>query len=130
MLIFLITGCNTLNVNQQTKLITDTQQVSIPQIKSLNVPASIQSISINDDSCASLLWIPQNQKSVSSAVTTWLEQAASPAYYIEDKNGLINVQYIQDVLVFNNTGAQTYIKSSRLYNWLKNDEWKTEFIRK
>lgn len=50
-----------------------------------------------------------------------------PAYYIEDKNGSINVHYIQDVLVFNDTGVQICIKSSQLYNWLKNDEWKTEF---
>ncbi|SPF56167.1 conserved hypothetical protein [Candidatus Desulfosporosinus infrequens] len=53
-----------------------------------------------------------------------------PAFYVYTKNGMINVQYVQDVIVFNNAGNITYLKSEELYNWLKSDQWKTEFIRK
>jgi len=58
------------------------------------------------------------------------EIAVYPAYYVLDENGVINVHYIQDVLVFNNVGLNTYIKSNQLYEWLKNNQWKTEFIQK
>lgn len=53
-----------------------------------------------------------------------------PAFYVYIKNGTIKVQYVQDVIVFNNAGNITYLKSKELYNWLKTDQWKTEFRRK
>lgn len=166
MLSFIITGCSNLSASEQAIPNTATQQVPITAIKSLNLPASIQSIEISDDSHASSWWIPKNQKSISSLVTNMLEQATSytqevpksqdvvqyagyigpsqlhittsvnhrivvyPAYYVDDENKVINVHYIQDVLVFNNGGLQSYIKSRQLYSWLKNNEWKTEFIQK
>ena len=166
MLAFIITGCSNLSASKQAKSNTDTQPASITPIKSLKLATSIQSIDISDDSHEELGWIPKNQKSISSEVTSWLEHATSytqkipksqnvvqfvgnigpsqlhistsekheitvyPAYYVDDENAVINVHYIQDVLVFNNGGLQTYIQSSQLYNWLKNNEWKTEFIQK
>jgi len=166
MLAFIITGCSNLSASEQAKSNTDTQPAPITPIKSLNLPTSIQFISISGDSYAGIWWIPKNQKSIASEVTTWLEQATSytqeihksqnvsqhagnigpsqlhistsekheiavyPAYYVDVENGVISVHYIQDVLVFNNGGFQTYIESSQLYNWLKNNEWKTEFIQK
>ena len=45
------------------------------------------------------------------------------------ENPLYKTQYVQDVLVVDNGGDQTYIKSEPLYKWLKNNEWKTEFKR-
>lgn len=165
MLVFLISGCSSLSMSEQAKP-TDTNSTSLVAIKSLNLPTSIQSISISDDSYAGVWWIPKNPKSTSTEMTTWLEQATTynekipksqnvtqhagnigpsqlhistlekqevavyPAYYVGVQNGVISVHYIQDVLVFNNGGTETYIKSSQLYNWLKNNEWKSEFIQK
>ncbi|MDQ7094623.1 hypothetical protein REC12_13585 [Desulfosporosinus sp. PR] len=37
------------------------------------------------------------------------------------------VQYVQNVIVFNDAGEITYLKSKELYNWLKTDQWKREF---
>lgn len=71
-----------------------------------------------------------------------------PAYYIVkngktdtaasvDDRGVITrmenpeyqLEYAQDVLVFDNGVGRTYIKSVPLYNWLKNNQWKSEFER-
>ena len=55
----------------------------------------------------------------------------------EDEHGVVTttetpefqVQYVQDVLVFDNGGNRTYLKSEPLYNWLKQDQWVPEFKR-
>ncbi|WP_026884706.1 hypothetical protein [Clostridium akagii] len=52
-----------------------------------------------------------------------------PAFYLGSKNAL-NIQYIRDVLQLNNDGKKSYIQSKQLFNWLKNDKWKTEFEMK
>lgn len=49
-----------------------------------------------------------------------------PAFYLASNNDL-DIQYITDVLQLNNDGAKSYIKSEKLYNWLKNDKWKIKF---
>lgn len=146
-----------------------------------NLPTSIQSISISDDSRAGIFWIPHSQKAVSSQVISWLKKAIPytrkvpqsqdvgtsnanigpailhimtsdkheimiyPAYYIEKSeridtsisenkpeivSPLFITQYVQDVIVFNNGGNISYLKSEELYNWLKEDHWKTEFKRR
>lgn len=155
-----------------------------PYLVSFNLPTSIKSIRINDDSAANIWWVPYNQKSVLSHVSLWLDSATPytgkitqlyevgirnayvgparitlatgdnhliviyPAYYIEksgkadtaiskNKYGVVTtsenlefqVQYVKDVLVFNNKGIITYLKSEPLYNWLKQDQWKKEFER-
>jgi len=59
-----------------------------------------------------------------------------PAYYIApeklDQNGnqLYQTKYIQNIVVFNDNGKVTYLKDKQLYDWLKNDQWKTEFTTK
>jgi hypothetical protein len=157
--------------------------ISTDQSSFLHLPASIQSISIIDDSPAAIYWSPRNQKAVLSKVIAWLKQAASyteaipksdniivhanigpaqivlttsdnqiikvyPAYYIDnggktniipinDQNGTdtavtdsnFQVQYVQNVLAFDTNGKQTYIKSEQIYNWLKTNQWETEFDR-
>ena len=155
-----------------------------PSSVAFNLPTSIQSISISDDSPAGIGWTPKDQKAVLSQVTSWLNKAAPytgkipesqgpyvwyanigpselhiltidkhqitiyPAYYIaktgktdtavtQDEQGNVTtnenpeyqIQYIQDVLVFDTGGDRTYIKSEPLYNWLKQDQWKLEFVR-
>lgn len=151
---------------------------------SFNLPTSIKEISISDGTGASMWWIPNNQKFVSSQVLSWLKEATPytekipqspevvfqgnvgparitlttadhhlieiyPEYYVEksgksytsistDGHGVVTktenpvyqVQYVQDVLVFNNGVDRTYLESEPLYNWLKQGQWKPEFVRK
>lgn len=52
----------------------------------------------------------------------------TPAYYVDkEDNNMYSNHYITNILEFNYDGQKTYIQSSLLYNWLKNDNWKTEF---
>lgn len=149
-----------------------------------NLPTSIKTVAITDDTPASFWWVPNNQNSVLSQVSSWLNTAIPyaeeipqsqnvgpsngyvgpsrlyittsdkkdisiyPAYYEGDNgktdnatyevNGVITkteipeyqTQCVQDVLVFDNGENITYLKSEPLYNWLKNDEWKSEFVPK
>ena len=57
-----------------------------------------------------------------------------PAYYytesVDEQNGwtLEQVHYVPDIVVLDeNEKVVSYFKSEQLYNWLKNDLWKTEF---
>ena len=52
-----------------------------------------------------------------------------PAFYLGSNNAL-DIQYIIDVLQLNNDGQKSYIKSEKLFHWLKDDKWKTEFEMK
>lgn len=142
-----------------------------------NLPTSIKSVFIAEDSSGMTDWVPNNQSSVLAQVSSWLNTATLyteeipqsqvidtryayggpsqlylttldkkyvkiyPAYEVKigKTDTEINVvngvatkteipeyqyQYFQDVLVFDNEGNITYIKSEPLYNWLKNDQWK------
>lgn len=155
-----------------------------PSSVSFNLPTSIQSITISDDSLASIGWTPKDQKAVLFKVTSWLNKATPytgkipqsqgpyvwhanvgpselhvlttdkhqiaiyPAHYIAktgkfdtatsiDEHGVVTttqnpelkVQYIQEVLLVDNNGERTFIKSEPLYDWLKKDQWKMEFER-
>ncbi|GFZ29976.1 hypothetical protein CSC2_05020 [Clostridium zeae] len=48
-----------------------------------------------------------------------------PAFHINSDNGHIN--YYVNVVEFDYDGQKTYIESNQLYEWLKNNKWKTEF---
>lgn len=56
-----------------------------------------------------------------------------PAYYIAkgkiDQNGnqTYTTKYIQDTLAVRQNGHVTYVTDGKLYNWLMNAQWKTEF---
>lgn len=50
-----------------------------------------------------------------------------PAYYIVSGVNTFKKYFIKDVLQVNNSGAVGYIRSSPLYDWLKDDQWKSEF---
>jgi hypothetical protein len=56
-----------------------------------------------------------------------------PAYYYtkteEEQYGtyLAQVQYVQDVIAFDNGQGISYFTSEQLFDWLKTDQWKTEF---
>ena len=138
-----------------------------------SLPASIQSISISDDSPVGIYWSPNSQNEVLSQVSSWLKTAKQytatipaseavddivhhnigpaamhitgseqfetliyPAWYVkidgqEVDGGSIthNIHYIQDVVVIieASTNYISYLESGPLYNWLKNEEWNTEF---
>lgn len=53
--------------------------------------------------------------------------AIKPAFYLTS-NG--RKSFISEVLQLSNNKQKSYIQSSQLFNWLKNDEWKTEFEMK
>jgi|GEM_PF-2403076 len=138
-----------------------------------SLPATIQSISISDDSSAGSYWSPNSQNVVLSQVSSWLKTAKQytttipaseavddivhhniapsamhitgsehfetliyPAWYVKidgqkvDSSSLTyNIHYIEDVVVIieARTNYISYLESRPLYNWLKNEEWKTEF---
>ncbi|MDP4181338.1 MAG: hypothetical protein Q8942_09625 [Bacillota bacterium] len=50
-----------------------------------------------------------------------------PAYYIITKNNSYSVKYIDGVVDVTNGNKHVYVKTDKLYNWLKNDEWKTDY---
>ncbi|KNY27177.1 hypothetical protein [Pseudobacteroides cellulosolvens] len=52
----------------------------------------------------------------------------SPAYYVTVQNNSINVKYIDDVVDVSSNNKHVYIKANKLYNWLKNNEWKIDYI--
>lgn len=59
------------------------------------------------------------------------EVTIQPAFYIAISNGKSSVvNYINNVLQLKNGNQKIYIQSSELFNWLKNDKWKTEFEMK
>lgn len=50
-----------------------------------------------------------------------------PAFYlIKDKESYTK-DYVPDVLELDKDGTKSYIQSPELFDWLKNDNWKTEF---
>ena len=55
-----------------------------------------------------------------------------PAWYTKrggQKNNVYSaVHYVKNVVVVKNGKEITYLESEPLYNWLKNNEWKKEFI--
>ncbi|SPF42385.1 BlaR1 peptidase M56 family protein (fragment) [Candidatus Desulfosporosinus infrequens] len=55
-----------------------------------------------------------------------------PAWYTKrdgQKNDAYSVvHYVQNVVAFENGKEITYLESEPLYNWLKDNEWKKEFI--
>lgn len=169
---------------REKQMATQTTVQTATSPAEFSLPTTIQSISISDNSPASIWWIPNDQKFVLSQIIAWLKQAEPytekipqspevvfqgnvgpaqitlttsdkrllviyPAYYIEksekthtsistDEHGVVTktenpefqVQYVQDVLVFDNGGDRSYLKSEELYNWLKSNQWKTEFTRR
>lgn len=40
----------------------------------------------------------------------------------------VSQNYVDDVVLYRYGGKETYLLSPPLYQWLKNDQWKTEFI--
>jgi hypothetical protein len=175
-------GWVTLQAPKSLPILNSSKRPTADQPSSYDLPTSIQSVSISDDSPASIGWTPHNQKTILLQVSSWLNKATPyiykipqsqgpyvfhanigpselhiltsdkhqitiyPAYYIEkmgktdtaisqDENGVVTttenpefqVHYVQDVLVFDNGGDRTYLKSEPLYNWLKQDQWKLEF---
>lgn len=59
------------------------------------------------------------------------EITIQPAFYLAPSDGKsFVVHYINNVLQLNNDKQKIYIQSSELFNWLKNDKWKTEFEMK
>ena len=162
--------------NIRLPLPASTQQTANNQTDlrtSNSLPASIQSISISDDSPAGSYWSPDSQNAVLAQVSSWFKTAKPytgtvpntdyvddivhhnigpsamhitgseqfktliyPAWYVkidgqEVDGGSIthNIHYIQDVVVIieGRTNYISYLESGSLYNWLKNEEWKTEF---
>ncbi|SMC19269.1 hypothetical protein SAMN02745134_00782 [Clostridium acidisoli DSM 12555] len=140
-----------------------TQVISNSKIKSIKNSGTI---SLVDDSPASLYWVPKNQRTTLYEVTSWLQQAKlyegeipksqsigifngninpsilyiktsneheitiQPAFYFVLNNGKsFEVRYVHDVLQLNNDKQKIYIQSSKLFKWLRNDKWKTEFER-
>ena len=63
--ILLVVGCENKESNPASPFLVST----------FNLPTSIQSIIITDDSAASCGWIPNNQQSVLSQVLSWLKNA-------------------------------------------------------
>jgi hypothetical protein len=56
------------------------------------------------------------------------EITIKPAFYIDkDNEDLYSAHYIANVLEFNYDGEKTYIEYDKLYDWLRNDKWITEF---
>ncbi len=56
------------------------------------------------------------------------EITIQPAFYSVANDGKgSEVCYVTDVLELSNDKQKVYIQSSELFNWLKNDKWKTEF---
>lgn len=52
-----------------------------------------------------------------------------PANYLfKEENGNIAVKYVEGVVMIERDGKKSYIEADNLYKWLKNNEWKPEFI--
>lgn len=52
-----------------------------------------------------------------------------PAFYLVPSGYLsYTKKFVPDVLLLENDGKKSYVKSPALYGWLKNDEWKAEFV--
>lgn len=48
-----------------------------------------------------------------------------PAYYYQNSDNKIH--YVDNVLIIRDNKQKYYIECSQIFNWLKNDEWKSEF---
>lgn len=56
----------------------------------------------------------------------------SPAHYFWEKYPYIHqwgYSYINDIIEYQDGNKTAFFKSSSLYDWLKNDEWKSQFKR-
>jgi hypothetical protein len=53
-----------------------------------------------------------------------------PAFYLVADGKGYKKSYLSDVLIFNDGKQVIYIQSSQLYDWLKDDQWKSEFEMK
>jgi hypothetical protein len=52
----------------------------------------------------------------------------TPAYYVKLKNGIhLDFKYISNVICYSNNNKMRYFVSKGLYDWLKNNKWKSEF---
>lgn len=53
-----------------------------------------------------------------------------PAFYLSLKKGVnsgVQVKYVTNILILKKDNQESYIQCTNLYDWLKNDKWKTEF---
>jgi hypothetical protein len=51
-----------------------------------------------------------------------------PAFYLSSKKGVYSgVVYITNVLRLTKGKQVSYVENAKLYNWLKNNKWKTKF---
>ena len=50
-----------------------------------------------------------------------------PFFYLNSEGKAYQKSYLPGVLILNDGGQKTYFQSGRLYDWLKNDQWKNEF---
>lgn len=50
-----------------------------------------------------------------------------PVFYLASNDGKYQVCYVAGILEFNNDKQKIYIQSNELFDWLKNNKWKTEF---
>lgn len=52
-----------------------------------------------------------------------------PVYYLVQTNThAVQTRYVQDVVEYQTGNETVYLKSPQLFNWLKNNQWETEFI--
>ena len=85
------------------------------------IPKSAQSRIFHGNIGPSALYISTSDKH---------EISIQPFYYLVSVGTGYKTCYLADVLILDNDGHKGYIQSSQLYNWLKNDKWKTEFKMK
>lgn len=52
----------------------------------------------------------------------------TPAFYIVIANGRMNVHYVTNVIKYKTREKTMYFKDSALFRWLKDDQWKPEFM--
>lgn len=120
-------------------------------------------VSIADDSCAAIIWVPKSKNTTLSKVLIWIKSAelykgtipkstfsgvlhanTNPSCLIINTSGQHSLKilpafyrtkdditgrhhFIPDVLTLTCDNHTITVKSKELYNWLKNDKWKSEF---
>lgn len=134
--------------------------------KQLKDISKSKAVTIADDSRASIIWTPKNQKNTLYKIASYLKQAKlytgkipkihfigtynanimpsklniaidkrnqiiiQPAFYGDDKDNGLRINYIDNVLSMIRNNKKIYIESKDLFKWLKEDRWKTEFKMK
>ncbi|MFT9078266.1 hypothetical protein [Ethanoligenens sp.] len=83
-----------------------------------DVPQSTDNLIFNGNIGPSELNIMTAQKTHIELQPAWYVVCASPGY---------QVKYVYDVLRVEENGKNTYLTCSPLFDWLKNDKWRTEF---